>query len=141
MATGRVEAPPGQARNGRPPTREGTRLRGQEASGGGLNEPIRPNLASSRLLLEGRLPRYYFHTQNGDRIRDDQGEELADADAARNEALTVLGEILRYRGRAFWTTGLFSVIVTDAEDGVAFSITAQASDAAPKGWSLPKAGG
>jgi hypothetical protein len=87
------------------------------------------------------LPRYYFHTQNGDRVRDDQGEELADLDAARNEALTVLGEILRYRGAAFWTTGSFSVIVTDAEGGVAFSITAQASDAAPKGWSLPKAGG
>ena len=87
------------------------------------------------------MPRYFFHTQNGDRIRDDQGEELADADAARNEALTVLGEILRYRGRAFWTTGSFSVIVTDEEGGVAFSISAQASDAAPKGWSLSKAGG
>lgn len=113
----------------------------QEARGGGLNEPIQPNLASSRLLLEGRLPRYYFHTQNGDRVRDDQGEELADLDAARNEALTVLGEILRYRGSAFWTTGSFSVIVTDAGGEVAFSITAQASDAAPKGWSLSKTGG
>lgn len=60
------------------------------------------------------MPRYYFHTENGDRVRDDQGEELADLDAARNEALTVLGEILRYRGSAFWTTGSFSVIVTDA---------------------------
>lgn len=87
------------------------------------------------------MPRYYFHTQNGDRVRDDQGEELADLNAARNEALTVLGEILRYRGAAFWTTGSFSVIVTDAKGGVAFSITAEASDAAPKGWSLPKAGG
>lgn len=87
------------------------------------------------------MPRYYFHTQNGDRVRDEQGEELADLDAARNEALTVLGEILRYRGSAFWTTGSFSVVVTDAGGEVAFSITAQASDAAPKGWSLSKTGG
>ena len=87
------------------------------------------------------MPRYFLHTENGDRVRDDQGEELADLDAARDEALTILGEILRYRGAAFWTTGSFSVIVTDVDDRVAVSITAQASDTAPEGWSLPEAGG
>ena len=61
------------------------------------------------------MPRYFFHTQNGDCIRDDQGEELKSVDAAREEAVAVLGEILRYRGASFWTTRAFSVIVTDAE--------------------------
>lgn len=87
------------------------------------------------------MPRYFFHTQNGDRVRDDQGEELAGLDAAREEALTILGEILRYRGVAFWTTRSFSVIVTDAEGQVVVSITAQASDTAPEGWTLREAGG
>jgi hypothetical protein len=87
------------------------------------------------------LPRYFFHTENGDRIRDDQGEDLADLEAAREEALTVLGEILRYRGASFWTTRSFSVIVTDADGQVAISITARASDTPPQGWTLQEAGG
>ncbi|WP_395944848.1 DUF6894 family protein [Brevundimonas sp.] len=86
------------------------------------------------------MPHYFFHTQNGDRIRDEQGEDLPDVDAAREEAVTVLGEILRYRGSAFWTTGAFSVIVTDADGRTVVSVTAQASDRAPDGWSLAKAG-
>jgi hypothetical protein len=82
------------------------------------------------------LPRYFFHTQNGDCIRDDQGEELRSVDAAREEAVAVLGEILRYRGASFWTTRAFSVIVTDDEGQTVVSVTASASDQAPEGWTL-----
>jgi hypothetical protein len=82
------------------------------------------------------LPRYFFHTQNGDCIRDDQGEELRSVDAAREEAVAVLGEILRYRGASFWTTRAFSVIVTDTEGRTVVSVTASASDQAPEGWTL-----
>lgn len=82
------------------------------------------------------MPRYFFHTQNGDYIRDDQGEELKSVDAAREEAVAVLGEILRYRGASFWTTRAFSVIVTDADGQTVVSVTAAASDDAPDGWSL-----
>ena len=82
------------------------------------------------------MPRYFFHTQNGDCIRDDQGEELKGIDAAREEAVAVLGESLRYRGSSFWTTGAFSIIVTDADGDTVVSITAAASDDAPDGWSL-----
>ncbi|WP_295244099.1 hypothetical protein [uncultured Brevundimonas sp.] len=82
------------------------------------------------------MPRYFFHTQNGDCIRDDQGEELRSVDAAREEAVAVLGEILRYRGASFWTTRAFSVIVTDDEGQTVVSVTASASDQAPEGWTL-----
>lgn len=82
------------------------------------------------------MPRYFFHTQNGDCIRDDQGEELRSIDAAREEAVAVLGEILRYRGASFWTTRAFSVIVTDDEGQTVVSVTASASDQAPEGWTL-----
>lgn len=86
------------------------------------------------------MPHFYFHTENGDCIRDDQGEDLPDIDAAREEAVTVLGEILRYRGAAFWETASFSVIVTDADGRTVVSVTATASDAAPEGWTLQGAG-
>lgn len=82
------------------------------------------------------MPRYFFHTQNGDCIRDDQGEELRSVDAAREEAVAVLGEILRYRGASFWTTRAFSVIVTDDNGQTVVSVTASASDQAPEGWTL-----
>lgn len=82
------------------------------------------------------MPRYFFHTQNGNCIRDDQGEELRSVDAAREEAVAVLGEILRYRGASFWTTRAFSVIVTDDEGQTVVSVTASASDQAPEGWTL-----
>ncbi|MFN7128387.1 MAG: DUF6894 family protein [Brevundimonas sp.] len=85
------------------------------------------------------MPHFYFHTENGDCIRDDQGEDLADVDAAREEAVAVLGEILRYRGAAFWETASFSVIVTDADGRTVVSVTAKASDAAPEGWTLAEA--
>ncbi|MET3781281.1 hypothetical protein ABIC32_001926 [Brevundimonas sp. 1080] len=84
------------------------------------------------------MPRYFFHTQNGDCIRDDQGEELRSVDAAREEAVAVLGEILRYRGASFWTTRAFSVIVTDDEGQTVVSVTASASDKAPEGWTLTR---
>ncbi|MEW6538095.1 MAG: hypothetical protein AB1448_05835 [Pseudomonadota bacterium] len=82
------------------------------------------------------MPRYFFHTLNGDCVRDEQGEELKNIDAAREEAVAVLGEILRYSGASFWTTGAFSVIVTDAEGQTVVSVTAAASDQAPEGWTL-----
>lgn len=85
------------------------------------------------------MPRYFFHTQNGDCIRDEQGEELKSIEAAREEAVAVLGEILRYRGASFWTTQAFTVIVTDADGETVVSITASASDTAPEGWTLEAA--
>ncbi len=86
------------------------------------------------------MPRYYFHTENGDRIRDDQGEELAGVEAAREEAVTVLGEILRYRGASFWDTGSFSVIVTDDGGRTVVRVTAAASEEPQQGAAASEAG-
>lgn len=86
------------------------------------------------------MPRYYFHTENGDRIRDDQGEELAGVEAAREEAVTVLGEILRYRGASFWDTGSFSVIVTDDGGRTVVRVTAAASEELQQGAPASEAG-
>ena len=69
-------------------------------------------------------------------MRDDQGEELKSVDAAKEEAVAVLGEILRYRGASFGTTRAYSVIVTDADGQTVVSVTAAVSHHPPEGRSL-----
>jgi hypothetical protein len=58
------------------------------------------------------MPRYFFDTKDGHCVRDPEGSILPDAQAARREGLSLLGELLRDQGESFWDTGHFSVIVT-----------------------------
>lgn len=74
-----------------------------------------------------RLPRYFFHTENGRLIPDEDGQELADTEAAHAVALDTMGEILRYQGRAFWKTRQFKVIVTDDNQAEVVRLTTRAS--------------
>jgi hypothetical protein len=42
------------------------------------------------------MPRYYFHTRNGERLETDEvGLELDDEEAAKDEARRAAGEMLR----------------------------------------------
>ncbi|WP_292035150.1 MULTISPECIES: DUF6894 family protein [unclassified Brevundimonas] len=75
------------------------------------------------------MPRYFFHTENGHLVPDDQGQELANLDAAHAVALDTMGEILRYQGRAFWKTRQFRVIVTDDHQTEVVRLTTCASPA------------
>lgn len=71
------------------------------------------------------MPTYFFHTQNGMRVVDDTGTELANDAAAHREAIKLAGAILHdepqllRRGREFRTevvdeagVALFTVIAT-----------------------------
>jgi hypothetical protein len=49
------------------------------------------------------MPRYFFHTRNGEEFPDEEGTELADDDAARAEAIVTAGSVLRDLGRKFWS--------------------------------------
>lgn len=73
------------------------------------------------------MPRYFFHTENGHLVPDEDGQELADMDAAHAVALDTMGEILRYQGRAFWKTRQFRVIVTDDNQAEVVRLTTRAS--------------
>jgi hypothetical protein len=73
------------------------------------------------------VPRYFFHTENGHLIPDEDGQELADMEAARAVALDTMGEILRYQGRAFWKSRRFRVIVTDDNQAEVVRLTTCAS--------------
>ena len=73
------------------------------------------------------MPRYFFHTENGHLVPDEDGLELADTDAANDVALDTIGEILRYQGRSFWETRHFRVIVTDDSQAEVVRLTTSAS--------------
>ncbi|MBD3834108.1 DUF6894 family protein [Brevundimonas bullata] len=73
------------------------------------------------------MPRYFFHTENGHLIPDEDGQELADMEAAHAVALDTMGEILRYQGRAFWESRRFRVIVTDDNQAEVVRLTTCAS--------------
>ncbi len=76
------------------------------------------------------MPRFYFDTEDGRCVRDPDGTELSDVQAARREGLSILGEILRYQGEEFWKTAQFRVIVSNAARERIVTLTAHAVEAA-----------
>lgn len=64
---------------------------------------------------------YFFHTEDGRRVEDDIGTPLPSDDAARLEAVRVLGELLREKPELFWEHKRFELTVTD-EDGKTFLV-------------------
>ncbi len=80
------------------------------------------------------MPLYYFHTRNGRLSLDERGEAFDDRQKACNEALSVMGEILRDRSVDFWESRAFSVVVTDQQRRPVVTLTAVASDDFPDDW-------
>jgi hypothetical protein len=75
------------------------------------------------------VTRFYFHTEDGQPLRDGVGVDLADLDAARNEAVRAFCEILRERSREFWADGAFRMIVADGDALTLFVIEVTATAA------------
>jgi hypothetical protein len=59
------------------------------------------------------MPRYYFHVRDGKEIPDTEGSVLADADAARAEAIVLSGAMLKDLGGEFWSNGEWQIRVVD----------------------------
>lgn len=58
------------------------------------------------------MPRYFFHSQDGQVFHDDEGLELEDFDAAQAAALQMLAEAIRNTPK-FWIMRSLMVTVTD----------------------------
>ncbi len=71
------------------------------------------------------MPRYFFRLSNGDVLRDEDGEDLDDANAACAAALEVFAETIPSKRGALMAGGDYEVMVTDADDGQVYSITAR----------------
>ena len=52
---------------------------------------------------EPPLPRFFFNVSDGADLLDDEGIVLPNVAAARSQAMITAGELLRERGRRFWT--------------------------------------
>jgi len=75
------------------------------------------------------MPRFYFHQRDGDELRDHDGAELPDLEAAKVAATRAFAEILRERGREIWRDGGWSMTVTGANDLALFHLDLVATDA------------
>lgn len=75
------------------------------------------------------MPKFYFHTADGHRDIDHEGVELADAGAARVEAIRYAGAILADDPDVLWDGREFRVSVTDDRKRLRVTIVMLAVDA------------
>ena len=81
------------------------------------------------------MPRFYFHTENGDRLSDTDGSELPDVKAAEDAAVQILAETLRGNSKTFWENEGFRVTVTDDRGLTLFFLQVSATMSAAMGGS------
>lgn len=74
------------------------------------------------------MPRYYFDLADHENERDRTGTELADADAARKQAVIFAGAYLRDHPELIWDGKEIRVIVRNADDLVVFTVIALSVD-------------
>ena len=73
------------------------------------------------------MPRYFFHTEDGRRLSDAEGTDLPDERTARNEAVCLLGQLMREDPEGFWAHGSFRLTVADAAGETLFVLYLKAT--------------
>ena len=68
------------------------------------------------------MPRYFFHSEDGQLFHDNEGTQLADAAAARVEAVRFAGALLMDRPQALWESTRWRMLVTDERRTILFTI-------------------
>lgn len=68
------------------------------------------------------MPHYFFHVEDGQSFPDAEGCQLPDLDAARIEAVRLLGGMLRDEAETFWQGHDWRMSVTDADGMRLFTI-------------------
>jgi hypothetical protein len=76
------------------------------------------------------MAQFYFHTEDGRTIADDEGLDLATLADARIEAVRVLGDMLRENPHEVLDTGALRLTVTDSSGLIYFALDLSATDAA-----------
>jgi len=81
------------------------------------------------------MPRYHFHVEDGVSMPDEEGQELRDLTAARDEAVKLAGALLRDEPRTFWNGDQWDMNVCDDRGLTLFRLTFFATDAPAVGMS------
>ncbi len=68
------------------------------------------------------MTHYFFDTENGDMIVDREGVDLASFQAARMEAVLLMGDLIRDREGEIWATGCLRLVVRDEDRRPLFAI-------------------
>ncbi|MBZ9676867.1 DUF6894 family protein [Mesorhizobium sp. ES1-1] len=85
------------------------------------------------------MPRYHFHVDDGTLLADNEGTELPDLQAARAEAVSAAGELLRDLDGALWEGDKTWIMhVTDQDDILLFTLSFSAKVSAGKAVFLPE---
>lgn len=68
------------------------------------------------------MPVYHFHLHDGAYFPDEEGVDLADLDAARQEAVRHAGQQLKENPRSLWDGNEWILEVADSRGHVLFSL-------------------
>ena len=68
------------------------------------------------------MPRYFFHSEDGQLDFDEDGTELADSATARLEGVRFAGSLLKDRAQALWEATDWRLIITDESKTILFTI-------------------
>jgi hypothetical protein len=88
------------------------------------------------------MPRYFFHSEDGHRLTDEEGSELPDLAAAKRAAARLLGEILSGDPSHFMDTEVFRLFVTDEQGTTLYMIqmlAVERPDASGGAWAASQA--
>jgi hypothetical protein len=74
------------------------------------------------------MPRYFFHVQDGATILDDEGTELPDLAAAKDEAISTSGQMLKDGGIiSLWNGTPWKMWVTNEAQKTLFTVNFSAT--------------
>jgi hypothetical protein len=68
------------------------------------------------------VQRYFFHLQSSHVVRDEEGSEHQDLDAAKCHAVQMIAQVLCERPKTFWEADTYRVTVTDERGLVLFTV-------------------
>jgi hypothetical protein len=94
----------------------------------GADEQRNARNTAGEQAVRALMARYFFHTEDGLRLPDDEGVDLPDLAAVRAEAVGVLADLLRDNAQEVLKTGLLRIVVTDARQATVFVLAVSATD-------------
>lgn len=77
------------------------------------------------------MPRYFFDIASEHALRDEEGEDLADSEAARDAAIRIAAELLPVHARQLAQTGRVAIIVRDEHGAILHELECRLTTPSP----------